>query len=151
MPPILPPADMSSCRGSLLPTDSNRSGTERQSVCLQSVLSLARGMKLFSEERHAESGGQARMAAAQSCLASRRDALRDLAGGSKRTSVAEFIGLRNANMQSHLVVVLALFESHLAATGEIIELRGKRATGIQLDRLNSVPRQGLGFHAGHCC
>ena len=114
-------------------------GANATGVCLQSALSFARQKKLIPEERYA---------AAVVGLASRRHGhvwleaetlfqawQRDRTDGLLEfTALAEFIGTRNAEMQSHLTVVIA-FLNGIWATRDASPGRIMKATGVLLERL----------------
>lgn len=114
-------------------------GSNARGVCLQSALAFARERKLISEERHTESA--VRLAwrrhshvsldaetLFQTWEADRTDDLANFA------ALAEFIGTRNAEMRSHLVVVSA-FLDRIWRIPSAPSVRVMKATSILLDKL----------------
>lgn len=114
-------------------------GSSARGVCLQSALAFARERKLISEERHAAT--VVRLAWRRHSHVSldaetlfqtwETDPTADFANFA---ALAEFIGTRNAEMQSHLVVVTA-FLDRLWRVPNAPSVRVMKATGILLDKL----------------
>lgn len=114
-------------------------GSNARGVCLQSAFAFARERKFISEERHAESA--VRLAwrrhshvsldaetLFQTWEADRTDTFANFG------ALAEFIGTRNAEMQSHLVVV-SVFLDRIWRVPNAPSVRVMKATGILLYKL----------------
>jgi tetratricopeptide (TPR) repeat protein len=114
-------------------------GLAAKSVWLQSVLAFARETQLISEERHAAAvvklawrrHSHVSIDAETLFQAWQADQSENLADFS---ALAKFIGTRNADMRSHLLVVVAFLNRIWQQPG-IPELPVMRATGILLERL----------------